>query len=149
MANFSTTTKTWLLHWLFICLLSYLHNEVLGICPASVCTVRGVQDDSMGFLDAFKELMEYWMLGNVWRSREYVACNMFTCGTRINDFPCFFLVKHRSLCCVHKEQIKDLSTVKQTPAGGKGGRRLTSAELMHLHLWVSFIIKLMRMSLLN
>lgn len=61
--------------------------------------------------------------------------SMFSCL-----FFFFFLVKHVSLCCVHNQQIEDLSTVKQTPAWGKGDmvKLLTPAELMHLLFCVVF-----------
>lgn len=35
-------------------------------------------------------------------------------------FLYFFLVKHKSWCCVHKQQIEGLSRVKQTPGAFLG-----------------------------
>lgn len=44
-----------------ICVPSYLDDVVLWVCPASMCIVRDVQYDSVGFLGSGKELI--WILG--------------------------------------------------------------------------------------
>lgn len=63
MADFSPSLKVLtvalVIPWLFVS----VSPLGVGVCPTSLCIVRGVQDDSTGFLDPLKELIKYWILG--------------------------------------------------------------------------------------
>lgn len=54
--HFKNLTVPRVIPRLFVCVPSYLDNALLWVCPASVCIVRDMQYDSVGFLGSRKKV---------------------------------------------------------------------------------------------